>query len=280
MSTRLTILGCGSSGGVPRVGNDWGLCDPKEPRNRRRRCALLVEKYGENGCTTVLIDTGPDMREQLNSANVTHVDAVLYTHAHADHLHGIDDLRAFMVRSGSRTPVYMDSYTVERARTAFSYCFETPPGSNYPPILDHHLIDPAQPISISGAGGDLLFDPIEVAHGDINALGFKIGAAAYIPDVSDIPRDCLNKLTALDFLILDCLRRRPHPSHFCLANSLDWAQRLAAKRTIFTNFHNDLDYQTLCKELPSSIEPAYDGMQIDLERFGTNETPKDAVHAG
>lgn len=277
MSVVLTILGCGSSGGVPRIGNDWGLCDPNEVKNRRSRCALLVEKYGDNGCTTVLIDTGPDIRQQLLDAQVIHLDAVFYTHAHADHLHGIDDLRAFTVHNGKRTPVYMDETTFRRAYSAFTYCFETPAGSNYPPILTHHAITPGTPIRIDGAGGVLAFDAIRVTHGDIDALGFKTGNAVYIPDVSDIPVGSAKQLKNLDFLILDCLRRRPHPSHFCLEESLAWAQRLAPKRTIFTNLHNDLDYKTLCRDLPQTIEPAFDGMRIELTEMP--DEPALSAHA-
>ncbi|GAB4536574.1 MAG: MBL fold metallo-hydrolase [Roseibium sp.] len=278
MSIELTILGCGSSAGVPRIGNDWGACDPREPRNRRSRCALLVEKRVENRCTTVLIDTGPDIRSQILAQDIGHVDAVLYTHAHADHLHGIDDLRAFWVNSGKRVPVYMDDETFERSRVAFGYCFETPAGSNYPPILDRHDMAPGTPVTITGAGGALTFDPVAVVHGEINALGFRIGAAAYIPDVSDIPEESLKLLENLDYLILDCLRRRPHPSHFCLDDALSWTRRIAPERAVFTNLHNDLDYKTLCAELPDGIEPAYDGMRLALS--DTAEPQPVSAHAG
>lgn len=264
MSVRLTILGCGSSAGVPRIGNDWGACDPDEPKNRRRRCSLLVEKRGEYGCTTVLIDTGPDLREQMLTANVSHVDAVLYTHAHADHLHGIDDLRAFWLLSRRRTPVYMDDETHQRALEAFRYCFEKPEGSNYPPILEHRTVEHGKPVEIVGDGGTLTFDPITVRHGDIDALGYRIENAAYIPDVSDISENSFNRLKLLDILILDCLRRNPHPSHFCLEDSLEWTARIKPKSAVFTNLHCDLDYAELSRELPETIQPAYDGMQIDL----------------
>ncbi|KZM49064.1 MBL fold metallo-hydrolase [Labrenzia sp. OB1] len=267
MSVVLTILGCGSSGGVPRIGNDWGDCDPEEPRNRRSRCALLVEKHGENGCTTVLIDTGPDIREQLLRAEISHLDAVLFTHEHADHLHGIDDLRAFMVRTGKKMPVFMDTSTFERAYHAFSYCFQTPQGSNYPPILEHRLIETGTPVNIGGEGGTLTFQPVAVTHGDIDALGFRIGDAAYIPDVSDIPHASIKQLKELDYLILDCLRRRPHPSHFCLEDSLAWTEKLSPDKAVFTNLHNDLDYRTLCRDLPQNIEPAFDGMRIVCPQF-------------
>ncbi|MEM8700930.1 MAG: MBL fold metallo-hydrolase [Pseudomonadota bacterium] len=267
MSVRLTILGCGSSAGVPRIGNDWGDCDPNEPRNRRLRCSLLVEKRGEYGCTTVLIDTGPDLREQMLTANVSHLDAVLYTHAHADHLHGIDDLRAFWLLSRHRTPVYMDKDTHERALEAFRYCFEKPEGSNYPPILEHHPVEHGTPIEIVGDGGTLTFEPLTVRHGDIDALGYRIENAAYIPDVSSISENSLNILKKLDILILDCLRRAPHPSHFCLEDSLEWTERIRPKTAVFTNLHCDLDYAELSRELPDTIRPAHDGLQIDLTKL-------------
>ena len=183
-------------------------------------CVACGEAW-ESGCTTVLIDTGPDMRTQLLNANVGSLDAVLYTHAHADHLHGIDDLRAFLLRTGKRMPVYMDKETFHRAETAFSYCFQTPKGSNYPPILQHRLITPGQKFSIDGPGGSLQFTPLGVAHGNIQAIGFIIENAAYIPDVSDFSENNIRDLKHLELLILDCLRRDPHPSHFCLAQSLD-----------------------------------------------------------
>lgn len=264
MTIKLTILGCGSSSGVPKIGNNWGNCDPNEPKNRRSRCALLVEKSGENGCTTVLIDTGPDLRTQMLDANVSHLDAVLYTHAHADHLHGIDDLRAFMLRTKKKMPVYMDGETYQRAEAAFGYCFKTPAGSNYPPILEHHLIEPGEAFAIEGAGGPITFDPITVAHGNIDALGYRIEDAAYIPDVSDFSNQNLEQLAGLDLLILDCLRRPPHPSHFCLEDSLKWTGILAPDRAVFTNLNDNLDYGELLHELPDNIVPAYDGMTLQV----------------
>jgi phosphoribosyl 1,2-cyclic phosphate phosphodiesterase len=280
MSVRLTILGCGSSGGVPRIGNDWGKCDPKEAKNRRRRCALLVEKFGDNDCTTVLIDTGPDLRDQLLGANVQRMDAVLYTHAHADHLHGIDDLRAFMVRDRRRIPVYMDIATFDKAMAAFGYCFETPKGSSYPPILHRHAMAAGTPVVIEGPGGAIEFLPIEVTHGEINALGFRIGNTAYVPDVSDISRENFDLLTGLDLLILDCLRRNPHPSHFNLDDALSWTKDLVPKKAIFTNLHNDLDYETLKGELPDGIEPAFDGLQVLIDGAMAETTPRIASDAG
>lgn len=265
MSARLlvTILGCGSSGGVPRVGNEWGACDPTEPRNRRRRCSVLVERVTATGRTSVLIDTGPDMRQQLLDANVRDLDAVLYTHAHADHLHGIDDLRAFTIRDRKRMAVYMDDTTHVRAEHAFGYCFKTPPGSSYPPILDRHRITAGTKIYIPGAGGAIDFLPVEVNHGDIDALGFVFENMAYLPDVKAIPDSAAAAFEGRELFILDALRRTPHPSHFSLADALAALDRFAPDRAILTNLHNDMDYQTLCRDLPAHVRPAHDGMTIE-----------------
>lgn len=255
-----TILGCGSSGGVPRIGNVWGACDPNNPRNRRMRCALLVRRIGPEGTTTVLIDTGPDLREQLVRAEVATVDAVLYTHAHADHLHGIDDLRQIAISTRQRVPVYMDDPTSDRAHAAFEYCFVSPPGSNYPPILEEHHIAAGKPVIIRGAGGAIRFMPYRVEHGEITALMFRIGTVLYTPDVKLIPDESLPALDNLDVWIVDALRRTPHPSHFSLDDAVAWAKRARAARTIITNMHVDMDYQTLRDELPGGIEPAFDGL--------------------
>lgn len=258
----VTILGCGSSAGVPRVGNDWGTCDPNEPKNRRKRCSILIERKGEAGKTTVLIDTGPDLRQQLLDTHVQHLDGVLYTHAHADHLHGIDDLRPFAIRNRKRVPVYMDNATYRRAHAAFGYCFETPHGSSYPPILDRQVLAAGKEFVIEGAGGPIRFLPIEVEHGDIKSLGFRFAGIAYLPDVSDILEDAKLGFSKLDVFILDSLRRTSHPSHFSLADALAWIDHLKPKNAILTNMHNDMDYASLCQELPEHVVPAYDGMQI------------------
>ncbi|MEM1289165.1 MAG: MBL fold metallo-hydrolase [Pseudomonadota bacterium] len=269
MSLRFTILGCASSGGVPRAGGlgekgRWGACDPNEPRNTRRRCALLVRKEGQGGTTTCVIDTGPDFRQQMLAANVERIDAAVYTHSHADHLHGIDDLRPFALSARARIKVYMDEATFERAAHAFNYCFQAPPGSSYPPILDRHLITPERLVEVDGDGGTVPFLPIPVQHGDITALGFRVGAAAYIPDVSAIDEAQIRSLHDLDVLIIDALRYRAHGSHFTVEQALELSARIRPKRTILTNMHVDLDYRTLAAELPSTVEPAYDGLEITL----------------
>lgn len=266
MTDRLvvTILGCGSSGGVPRIGNDWGLCDPNDSRNRRSRCSLLVDRISGARTTRVLIDTGPDLREQMLRENVQDLDAVLYTHAHADHLHGIDDLRVFTIRNRRRMAVYMDEPTTARALESFGYCFKTPEGSSYPAILDHHPLIVGMPCTVSGQGGGLEFNSVQVRHGDIDALVFRFNNIGYMPDVSDLSEKNVADLSGLDILIVDALRRTPHPSHFSLEDALRWIEVLKPGQAILTNMHVDMDYQTLCAELPPHIRPAYDGMKIEV----------------
>lgn len=261
---RVTILGCGSSGGVPRVAQGWGHCDPSEPRNRRRRCSILVEREGPDGITRVLIDTSPDLREQLIDAGVKALDAVIYTHEHADHTHGIDDLRPLVILTRKRMPVYANRATLDLLQARFGYCFETPPGSEYPPILTAHVIDNNGVFEISGHGGAISLQPLPLVHGNIVALGFRIGDFAYTPDVSAIPEDVVHHLTGLDCWIIDALRDTPHPTHFSLSDALGWVERMRPRRAVLTNLHTDLDYRRLCSELPEPVVPAYDGFVIDL----------------
>lgn len=260
MTGTLTILGSGSSGGVPRIGNVWGLCDPNEPRNRRRRCSLLLSRSGDEGETRVLIDTSPDLRDQMLSTGTTTLDAVLYTHEHADHVHGIDELRAFYLRQRKLVPVWADENTASLLVSRFGYCFVTAPGSDYPPILALNRISPGEKVTIAGKGGEISALPFVLNHGNITALGFRIGDVAYTPDVNGIPDEALSALSGLDLWIVDALRPVPHPSHFSLPETLTWIERLRPKRAVLTNMHIDLDYATLKAELPPYIEPAYDGM--------------------
>lgn len=265
MTLRFTILGCGASPGVPRIGNDWGACDPREPKNRRSRCSLLIERVSVNGTTRVLVDTGPDVRMQLLAANVAFIDAVIYTHPHADHLHGIDDLRAFWLTTGRLVNVYADAVTRRRLDEAFSYCFVTAPGSGYPPILKHHPMTVGTPLTIGGAGGDLTILPFRQLHGDIDSIGLRAAGLAYSCDVSGIPNESLAAVSDLDIWILDALRYAPHPSHFSVSDALAWIERLAPRRAILTHMHSDLDYATLTRELPGSVTPGHDGLVVELE---------------
>jgi phosphoribosyl 1,2-cyclic phosphate phosphodiesterase len=265
---RFTILGCGSSPGVPRINGDWGACDPDNPKNQRTRAAFMVQQFApDGGVTTVVIDTGPDLRAQLIAAKVTHIDAVLYTHAHADHLHGIDDLRGYFISSRERIPIYADPTTMQRIHDGFPYCLETPPGSNYPPIVMPHTIDDlSADISIKGAGGTIQFKPHMQQHGDTHSLGFRIDTVGYCTDVSEFPPETVAKLGGLDILIIDTLQYRYHPSHLSLEQSLAWIEKLAPKRAILTHMHTPLDYDTVMRETPAHIEPAYDQMQFEIEQ--------------
>ncbi|MBO0733263.1 MAG: MBL fold metallo-hydrolase [Methylocapsa sp.] len=265
MSFIFTILGCGSSGGVPRLGQGWGACDPANPKNRRRRCSLLVEKLGENGAKTqVLVDMSPDLREQLLEQGVGRLDGILLTHSHADHIHGIDDVRPLVINAKRKIDIFMDAETSAVVRTNFRYIFETPPGSGYPALLNEHRIVSGLPVSINGPGGMLEALPFRLEHGEIGALGFRLGGLAYSPDLNAIPRESVPFLEELDVWIVDALRYKFHPSHFCLKDTLEWIEKLRPKRAILTNLHTDLDSARLQSELPANVEPAFDGMQIYL----------------
>jgi len=261
-----TILGCGSSGGVPRIGNVWGACDPEEPRNRRRRCALLIEGWsaGVEAPTRILIDTGCDLREQLLDANVDRVDAVLYTHEHADHTHGIDDLRVLALHNRKRVDVYFSAETGARLAEAFSYCFKTAPGSDYPPILNSHEIAADDVLTVDGPGGTLSVTAFEQEHGNIKSLGFRIGNLAYSCDLSGFPEASFAAISGLDLWIIDALRPTPHPSHLSLPETLHWIDRFTPRQAVLTDLHIDLDYARLEAETPSHVTPAFDGMQIDV----------------
>ena len=264
MTLTFTILGCGSSGGVPRPALGWGVCDPNNAKNRRRRTSLLVERRAGAGITRVLIDTSPDLREQLLDAEVDWLDGVLYSHEHADHTHGIDDLRALFIKRRALVDVYFDEPTGAVLRDRFGYCFQSPPGSEYPPILRGHELKAFLPVTIEGEGGAIAVLPFRQEHGDILSLGFRFGGLAYSCDLSALHAESIKALAGLDVWIVDALRYRPHPSHFSLADALTWIERLKPKRAVLTNLHSDLDYETLRKELPAHVEPAYDGMRLEV----------------
>ncbi|MTW16322.1 MBL fold metallo-hydrolase [Rhodoplanes serenus] len=262
MSLTVTILGCGSSGGVPRPALGWGVCDPTNPRNRRRRCSILVDRDDDGGRTRVLVDTSPDLREQLLDADVEWLDGVLFTHEHADHTHGIDDLRGLFMHRRRRLDLYLDEPTWRVMFSRFGYCFVTPPGSQYPPIANEHRIAPGEPVTIQGAGGPITALPFRQNHGDIDSLGFRFGGIAYSSDLVVLPEESAALLHGLDLWIVDALRDKPHPSHFSVDQALAWIDRLKPKRAILTNLHSDLDYEDLKARLPANVEPAYDGMRV------------------
>ncbi len=261
---RFTILGCASSPGVPRINGDWGACDPANPKNRRSRAAFLVEQFGPDGVTTVVIDTGPDFRAQMIAAGVDHIDAVLYTHSHADHLHGIDDLRGYFITKRRRVPIYADAPTMERIWQGFGYCLKSPPGSGYPPIVEANLIEHiAVPLVIDGAGGPISLVPHMQIHGDIHSLGFRIGDVAYCSDVSDFPAESITQLAGLDVLVIDALQYNFHPSHLSLEQALQWIGQLRPKQAILTHMHTPLDYDRVMAETPEHVIPAYDMMRFE-----------------
>lgn len=257
---RFRILGCGSSGGVPRLGGHWGACDPANPKNRRSRCSLLIEKESPNGITRVLIDSGPDMRAQLVQAGVGTLDAVVYTHSHADHVHGLDDLRQVVFNTRKRLQVWADGATQDALLSRFGYAFVQPADSPYPPILEMNTI--SGDVMINGAGGEITLTPIDVNHGSIDALGFRVNDVAYMPDVAEIYDASWGHLEGLECWIVDALRRTPHPTHAHLEKSLEWIARVQPKTAILTNMHIDLDYDELNQETPDHIHPAYDGLVL------------------
>ncbi|MBY0612510.1 MAG: MBL fold metallo-hydrolase [Beijerinckiaceae bacterium] len=263
MSLSVEILGCGSSGGVPRVAQGWGACDPTNPKNRRRRCSILVRQASSGGETTVLVDTSPDLRDQLLTAGVKRLDGVIFTHEHADHTHGIDDLRPVVIQNRRLIDVYLDEATAGTLHTRFRYIFETPPGSEYPPLAKEHRIRAGETFSIAGQGGAVACTPFNLHHGSIDALGLRFGGIAYTPDVNAIPDESVPYLEGLDCWIIDALRLTPHPSHFRLAESLAWIERMKPKRAVLTNLHTDLDYDALARQVPAGVVPAYDGMVVE-----------------
>jgi phosphoribosyl 1,2-cyclic phosphate phosphodiesterase len=264
MTVKFTILGCGSSGGVPRPALGWGACDPNNPKNRRRRTSLLVEKRETAGVTRVLIDTAPDLREQLLDAEVDWLDGVLYTHEHADHTHGVDDLRALFIKQRRPIDVWLDAYTSQSMHARFGYCFAAPPGSEYPPIAKEHRLNAGEPVTIAGKGGTLTALPILQQHGDIASYGFRFGNFAYSCDLSGMPPESAAALENLDIWVVDALRYRPHPSHFSLDDALAWIARLKPRRAILTNLHADLDFEELRAKLPAHVEPAFDMLSVTL----------------
>ena len=263
MSARLRfhILGCGSSGGVPRIGGHWGDCDPANPKNRRRRCSMLVERETDQGVTRVLIDTSPDMRDQLIDAGVGALDGVIYTHSHADHVHGVDDLRMVVFNMRERVNVWADQTTCDALLDRFGYVFIQPEGSSYPPILNLNLLN--GPVRITGLGGEITFTPFKVEHGRIDALGFRIKDLVYLPDVSAMNEAAWDVVSGANCWVLDALRRDPHPTHSHLEQSLEWIEKSGVPNAVLTNMHIDLDYETVLAETPDHITPAYDGMIIE-----------------
>ena len=254
---KITVLGSGAAGGVPMISVGWGRCDPNNPKNRRRRPSILVEQGGQ----TLLVDTGPDLREQLLDAKIRHLDAVLFTHDHADHVHGIDDLREVNRAMGGPIPAYGTEETFAKIGARFGYVFE-PLDLATQPIFKPWLI--RNQVSEAFQVGGLTIDPIDQDHGYGRTTGYRFGNFAYCTDVHDFPESSLEQLTGLDVWIVGCLTEYPHPTHAHVGKVIEWVDRLKPKQTWITHMSPNLDYAALCAQLPANIRPAYDGMVIEL----------------
>ncbi len=248
---KLTILGCGTSGGVPKMPEYWGACDPANPKNRRRRASVLVEEGG----TTLLIDTTPDLREQMLSARVKHLDAVFYTHDHADHTHGIDDLRGFFQTTRKRVPIFGDKPTISILKQRFDYVFSSKDG--YPAICEEHILEGNTRI------GNITVQPFEQMHGNGISLGYRFGNIAYSTDLNNMPEAAFEVLNGVKIWVVDALRYEPHPTHSHLKQTLEWIERVKPELAVLTHMTWDMDYETLKRELPDGVTPAYDGMVLE-----------------
>jgi phosphoribosyl 1,2-cyclic phosphate phosphodiesterase len=253
---KIRILGCGTSSGVPRIGNDWGACDPAEPRNRRTRASILVT----GGSSHILVDTSPDMRAQLLDADIDDIEAVIWTHDHADHCHGLDDLRQLFHVKGRPVDAYARRETLESLDRRFAYAFHGRDG--YPPTVAGHLLPDAVVI------GDMAISVVDQPHGNITSAGLRFDrngkSVGYSTDLSDMTGEMEALFQGLDLWIVDALRERPHPTHPHLDLTLEWIARLQPKRAILVHMDQSMDYATLRRRLPDGVEPGYDGLEVSL----------------
>jgi phosphoribosyl 1,2-cyclic phosphate phosphodiesterase len=253
---RVTFLGTGTSCGLPVLGCDCLVCASDDPRNRRLRVSLLLEWNGAN----VVIDTGPDFREQMIRARVKRLDAVLYTHTHVDHLFGLDDIRIYCFRMGRRIPVFGERSALDRIHHVFDYAFAAKTEGGGVPQLEMHEITVREPFSLLGRR----VMPLRVWHGSTPVVAYRIGNFAHATDCSDIPPATMDQLTGLDVLVLDALRPRPHSTHFSIAEAVAVAEKLQPKRTYFVHMTHDVDHETVNAQLPAGMELAYDGLVLDV----------------
>jgi phosphoribosyl 1,2-cyclic phosphate phosphodiesterase len=253
---RLRILGCGTSSGVPRIGRDWGACDPDNPRNRRLRASILVE----TATTRILVDTSPDLREQLLTADVSAIDALIWTHDHADHCHGIDDLRQLFHARGAPVEAYGRAQTLDALNLRFAYAFEGRDG--YPPVAKPRILPDEMTI------GDIRVRTVDQPHGSITSVGLRFDhdgrSIAYSTDFNILTRDMHGLFDAVDLWVVDALRRRPHPTHPHLDQTLDWIARVGPQRAVLTHMDQSMDYETLVQELPDGVVPGHDGLEISV----------------
>jgi phosphoribosyl 1,2-cyclic phosphate phosphodiesterase len=263
----ITILGSGSSGGVPRADGNWGVCDPADPRNRRDRCSMMIRRPSEEGperWTTAIIDASPEFRLQTAAAGAKRLDALLMTHDHADQSHGIDDIRAFAMRQRARVPCHLDAATEATMLRRFGYIFHGEKG--YPAISDLVRIpEHGARWTVQGPSGAIPVVTFDQDHGEVRSVGYRFGGVAYSSDVLSLPDEAFEALRDLDLWIVDALRYTPHPTHAHVERTLGWIEQLKPRRAILTNLHIDLDYAELAARLPAGVEPAYDGMRIELE---------------
>ncbi|NTU77572.1 MAG: MBL fold metallo-hydrolase [Alphaproteobacteria bacterium] len=251
---KITILGCGSAGGVPLIGGEWGACDPSNPRNRRLRPSVLVEE----GREALLFDTSPDLRQQLLNCNLKNLSALFYTHAHADHCHGIDDLRSVNWLMGRSLPTYADRLTLEELKTRFGYAFNPPvtPGKYFVPSLEPYVIE--GPLTF----GSLKVTAFQLDHGRRHVLGFRVNDFAYTTDASDLSEDVFNLLSGVKVWVVGCIRERAHPSHAHLEKVLTWIERVKPEQAVLTHMDHRLDYAAMVAKLPPGTQPAFDGLVL------------------
>ena len=257
---KVTVLGCGASAGVPLIGCECVTCSSDNPKNTRTRVSILVEQ----GDTAILIDTSPDLRQQALANGFKKVDAVVYTHAHADHCHGIDDIRSLNYHLGAAIPAYGDAPTMARLQSSFDYVFQ-PPMPEYGwfrPCMTAHIIEPYEPFTI----GNITLQPFLQEHGKVHSLGFRIGDFVYSTDVKSFPKESEQYLQNIDTWLLDCLTdERPMPTHADLPLSLSWVEQFKPKRAVLTHLSHSLDYDKLNRETPANVEAAFDGMVLEVE---------------
>ncbi len=253
---RVTILGCGASGGVPLITGEWGVCDQTNPKNRRLRASIAIEKDN----TTLVVDTSPDLREQCLAAGIQKIDAVLYTHSHADHTHGLDDLRPFLHTTKRPLPIYTNEETISFLKERFWYAF--PVDDIQPDIYSAFLT----PHAIEGPFqvGEVNIQPFVQGHGYSTSLGFRFGKVAYSTDVVELGEEAFRTLEGVDVWIVDCITMEPRPTHAHLAKTLEWIERVRPRQAYLTHMSHLLDYDTLLKDLPKGVEPAYDGLVIEV----------------
>ncbi|HEY1752417.1 MAG TPA: MBL fold metallo-hydrolase [Caulobacteraceae bacterium] len=267
MKLEVTILGCGSSGGVPRADGNWGACDPADPRNRRDRCSMMIRRLSQEGperWTTIVVDASPEFRLQTAAAGAKRLDALLLTHDHADQAHGIDDIRAFAMRQRARIPCHVDPVTRATMERRFGYIFTGEKG--YPAIADLVDIPPhGEPWRVDGPSGAIPVATFDQDHGEIRSVGYRFGPVAYSSDVLALDDAAFAAMAGVELWIVDALRYTPHPTHAHVERTLGWIERLRPRRAILTNLHIDLDYAELSGRLPPGVEPAVDGQRVVIE---------------